>query len=170
MALEGGSEILLVVGVVYAVLGLESGKAVHRAVGGERKDSRGLDLVEVLGSRVSIVEADQVLGSSAVRWDGGEGAARRTRVLVDGIHHVRGPVLIHVVCKEVRDVSNDSGGRSVEQKQFEDLYSSVVQYIYIFIYLRGFGIWCVIYNIYMFVFFCLCALLIFCLLFYHHTV
>lgn len=117
MALEGGSEILLVVGVVYAVLGLVSGEAVHCAVRGERQDGRGRDLVEVLGSRASVVEADQVLSSSAVQWGGREGAAGRTGVLVDGIHHVRGPVLIHVVWKEVRDVSHDSGGCWAEQKQ-----------------------------------------------------
>lgn len=97
VALEGGSEILLVVGVVYAVLGLVPGETVHRAVGGEREDGRGRDLVEVLGSRAPVVEADQVLGSSAVRWDGRESAAGRTGILVDGIHHVGGPVLVHVV-------------------------------------------------------------------------
>lgn len=125
VALEGGSEILLVVGVVYAVLGLVSGEAVHRAVGGEREDGGGRDLVEVLGSRVSVVEADQVLGSSAVRRHGGEGATGRTRVLVDGIHHVRGPVLIHVVWKKVRDVSHDSGCCSAKLKKYQVKFEEV---------------------------------------------
>lgn len=121
VALEGGSEILLVVGVVYAVLRLVSGEAVHRAVGGEREDGGGRDLVEVLGSRASVVEADQVLGSTAVWRHDGWGPAGRTRVLVDGIHHVRGPVLIHVVWEEVRDVSYDSGRCSAKHVKLEEV-------------------------------------------------
>lgn len=75
VGLEDGGEILLVIGVVYAVLRLVFLKAVHRAVGGVREDGRGRELVQVLGTNVSVFEAVQVLGFCAVRWDGGEGAA-----------------------------------------------------------------------------------------------
>lgn len=75
VGLEGGGEILLVIGVVYAVLRLVFLRAVHRAVGGVREDGRGRELVQVLGTNVSVFKAVQVLGVGAVRWDGGEGAA-----------------------------------------------------------------------------------------------
>lgn len=62
MGLEGGCEILLVVGIVDATLGLVSLNAVYRAVGGKREDSGGgRDLVEVLGSIRPVLEAVQVL-------------------------------------------------------------------------------------------------------------
>ena len=61
VGLEGGGEILLVIGVVYAVLGLVSLNAVDCAVGGEREAGGGLDLVEVLGSTGPVLKAVQVL-------------------------------------------------------------------------------------------------------------
>lgn len=61
MGLESGSEILLVIWVVYAVLGLVFLNAVDRAVGGEREDGGGWDLVEVLGSVGPVLKAVQVL-------------------------------------------------------------------------------------------------------------
>ncbi|TNN67467.1 hypothetical protein EYF80_022273 [Liparis tanakae] len=86
VGLEGGGEILLVIGVVHAVLRPVFVNAVHGAVGGERQDVGGRDLVEVLGFVAAVSKAVQVLGLRVVGGDGGEGGARRTRVLA-----VRGP-------------------------------------------------------------------------------
>lgn len=61
MGLEGGSEILLVIGVVYAVLGLVFLNAADVAIGGEREHGGGRDLVEVLGSVGPVLKAVQVL-------------------------------------------------------------------------------------------------------------
>lgn len=66
MGLEGGSEILLVIRVVYAILGLVFLNAVDRAVGGEREGGGGWDLIEVLGSIGLVLKAVQVLGLRVV--------------------------------------------------------------------------------------------------------
>lgn len=58
---EGGTEILLVIRVVYAILGLVFLNAVDSAVGGEREDGGGQNLVEVFGSVVPVFKAVQVL-------------------------------------------------------------------------------------------------------------
>lgn len=88
MGLEDGSEILLVIRVVYATLGLVFLNAVDCSIGSEWEDGRGQDLVEVLGSDGPVFKAVQVLSFCVVRRDGGKDAARWTRVLVDGIHHI----------------------------------------------------------------------------------
>lgn len=100
VGLECGREVLLVVGVVYAVLRLVLLNAVHRAVEGEGENGRGWDLVEVLGSVEPVVEAVQVLRLWLVWRHCGEEGARRTRVLVDGVHHVWHAVLVHVVWRK----------------------------------------------------------------------
>ena len=62
VALEEGVEILLVVGVVYAVLGSVLLNAVGRAVGGEREDGAGREVVQVLVPAVAaVLKAVQVL-------------------------------------------------------------------------------------------------------------
>lgn len=61
MGLEGGGEILLVIRVIYAILGLVFLNAVDRAVGSEWDDGWGWDLVEVLGSVGPVLKAVQVL-------------------------------------------------------------------------------------------------------------
>lgn len=66
VGLEGGSEILLIIRVVYAILGLVFLNAVDRAVGSEWEDGRGRDLVEVLGSDGPVSKAVQVLGFCVV--------------------------------------------------------------------------------------------------------
>lgn len=109
VGLEGGGEILLVIRVVYAVLGLVFLNAVDRAVGGEREDGGGQDLVEVLGSVGLVSKAVQVLCLCVVRGDGGEDGARWTRVLVDRIHHIWDSVLVHVVWKKASNISEDTG-------------------------------------------------------------
>lgn len=109
VGLKGGGEILLVIGVVHAILGPVFLNAVHGAVGGERQDVGGPDLVEVLGFAAAVLKAVQVLGLRVVGRDGGEGGARRTRVMVVWIHHVRNSVLVHVVCKRDTDISKGTG-------------------------------------------------------------
>lgn len=61
MTLKGGGEILLVVWVVYATLGLVFLNAVNRVVGSEWEDGRGWDLVQVLRFHSPIFKAVQVL-------------------------------------------------------------------------------------------------------------
>lgn len=100
VGLERGSEILLVVGVVQAVLQLVFLNAGRHAVGHGQKDCGWRDLVEVLGPRGPILKAVQVLWLRVICRDGGEDAVGRPGVLVDGIHQIGDPVLVHVVCKK----------------------------------------------------------------------
>lgn len=61
MGLDDGTEILLVIRVVYAVLRQVFLNAVHCAIGGERENGGGWELVEILWSAGHILKAVQVL-------------------------------------------------------------------------------------------------------------
>lgn len=61
VGLKGGSEVLLVIWVVYAGLGLEGLSAVNRAIGGEREGGGGRELVQIFGFTRPVLKAVQVL-------------------------------------------------------------------------------------------------------------
>lgn len=88
VSLKGGGKVLLIVWVVYAVLGGVSLRVFNSVVGSECEAAGGRDVVQVLGLNGTIFKGVQVLRLRVIGGDGGKDAARGTRVLVVGIHHV----------------------------------------------------------------------------------
>lgn len=88
VGLKGGGEVLLVIWVVYAGLGVEGLGAMNRAVGGEGERGGGRELVQVFGLAGLVLKAVQVLCLRVVGRDGGKESARETRLLVVRIHHI----------------------------------------------------------------------------------
>lgn len=88
VGLKGGGEVLLVIWVVYAGLGLIGLGAVNRAIGGEGERGGGRELIQVFWFAGLVLEAVQVLCLRVVGRDGGKERARQTRLLVVRIHHI----------------------------------------------------------------------------------